>query len=999
MIADCANLAAFVDGHLPPEAHEGFLAHLAGCEACGVRFHDLLQLDVLGRLAMEGTGSPQAALEAVPLPAAVPAPQPLPPPEPVRPGRRPWRVAGGLALAVGMAAVTGLPGRTAREAPLPWRTSAANRPLEARLTYAAAGGHRPYVPQRGALPEVTPPPLRELVALEDREDWHGLSTAYLLSGDPRQALTWLQRAPATPDLDSDRAVAVGLGPAKAGEQGPLDEALRLLEGTLRARPDHPQALWNRALVLRDMDLPLLAADSFEAVAKQGEPGWSAEAAARARALRERTQARGRAWKQAQAATQDLMTDPGARLPLEEAGKLPGIVRVAFYDAVRAAASRDAALRLLPLAEALDRAYGGTRLREYVTRVAEHDFRLRGPLARDYVRFTQDKHPSREAFLEALRRSGEDDLYVGALGYELNQGRPVDVEAFVRAADGLGDPWFHLIAEQTRANREVRDGQWWKAEARVLEALRTCEAQGLAYRCARLQLWLSDMYLQELHRPADAWVHAVRGWQLAKQTEEWELERQFLQALGQVARLGHALPTASAYLRESLSRTPDAPAQRSYVHRNLANVAWLGFRIDEAREEMEQTLESGGPLEMAGALVLSDLARFGPLDGAADAMRRTLTELRHTATRPGERALTDFIEGQFELERDRTAGRGLLWSAITQAEQWPADANARRARGYAHAALISEAGRTGAFAEALALVERQLRVSSVPDTCVLAVSVQHERTVAVVRGATGEVLGSLDSGRTTPLGKETSGLVPAPLQQALRDCAHVEVLAPPPVNGLPGLLPPDMAWSYRVGRGATAGLGPKEGAHLVVAGVDAPAALGLPRLAPMEAPSRIDPRRVTLEGARATPSRVLEALSTATEVEIHTHGVFSPELSDASLLVLSPEADGRYALTADQVRSRKLSGAPLVLLAACGAAHTAPFPHESFSLPVAFVEAGARAVLAATVAIPDTAGRFFDAVRERIRAGVLPSIALRDERRQWLSTSPDAGWVRDVLLFE
>ncbi|RYZ40049.1 MAG: zf-HC2 domain-containing protein, partial [Myxococcaceae bacterium] len=68
MNADCVNLAAFVDGHLPPEAHEAFLSHLAGCESCGVRFHELLQLDVLGRLAMDGTANPQADPVARPTP-------------------------------------------------------------------------------------------------------------------------------------------------------------------------------------------------------------------------------------------------------------------------------------------------------------------------------------------------------------------------------------------------------------------------------------------------------------------------------------------------------------------------------------------------------------------------------------------------------------------------------------------------------------------------------------------------------------------------------------------------------------------------------------------------------------------------------------------------------------------------------------------------------------------------------------------------------------------
>ncbi|NOK15648.1 CHAT domain-containing protein [Corallococcus carmarthensis] len=986
------NLPAFVDGELPPESQDGFRAHLVSCQVCWARFHELLQVDMLGRMALAEVA------EAREDPAE---PGPLPPEATVTvtPPRRPpvWPRVAGLALLLALLAVwTTL---STREAPASWLTPGPTRPLEARLTYAALDGHRAYVPLRRQAPGAAPLPLRELATLADRHDWQGIATVYLLAGDPRQALAYLRSAPVSPDLDSDRAVAMALGRAGPPEQTALDEALALLDGVLLQRPDHPQALWNRALVLRDMDLPLLAADAFEAMASQGEPGWSTEARTQAHRLREETLARGRAWKQAFAATQDLVVDSGARLPLEEAARLPGIVRVAFYDAVRAAPSREATLRLLPLADALDRTYGGTVLREYVARVAARDFLRRGPLARDYALLVRDGRSSREGFLEELKRSGEDDLYVGALGHELLAGRPVDSAAFARAADGLGDPWFHLIAERERANQEVQAGEWWKAETRVLHALRTCQEQRLLYRCADLRKWLTDMYLGELHRPADASVHALRGWQLAKAQGEWGLERQFLQELAQVARLHHRLPTARAYLRESLARMPEDLLQRGYVHRNLASLAWMGFRMDEARHELEQAMESGLPLGIHGTLVLADLARFGPMLGAADAMRRALSELRRGEPRPGERALMDFIEGQFTLEHDPVAGRQLLWSAITQAEAWPDDANARRALAYAHAVLASEAGRTGAFTEVLALVGRRLQRGEVPERCVLAVTVWHERTVTVVRGPSGAVLGDFAQGRTAPLGQDASGLVPVPLVEVLRGCAQVEVLAPPPVYGLPRLLPPDLAWSYRVGRAAPPGPTAPQGTHLVVSGVDTPGALGLPWLPPMASAAGADPWRVTLEGAQATPSRVLDAMGTATEVEIHTHGEFSPEMSDASILMLAPEKDGRYVLTASQVRARRLSGAPLVFLAACSAARTAPFPIESFSLPVAFLEAGARAVLAATVDIPDSAGRFFNAVRERIRAGAPPAVALRDERRQWLESSPGDRWVRDVLLFE
>jgi hypothetical protein len=125
------------------------------------------------------------------------------------------------------------------------------------------------------------------------------------------------------------------------------------------------------------------------------------------------------------------------------------------------------------------------------------------------------------------------------------------------------------------------------------------------------------------------------------------------------------------------------------------------------------------------------------------------------------------------------------------------------------------------------------------------------------------------------------------------------------------------------------------------------------------------------------------------------------LSDASLVVLSPEQEGgRYALTADAVRKEKLAGAPLVFLAACSAGRSASSAtFEPYSLPAAFIGAGARAVLASTVDIPDAAGRFFDGVRQRIRAGSPPAVALRDERQKWLARDARAGWTRHILLIE
>ncbi|MCP3100110.1 CHAT domain-containing protein [Myxococcus sp. K15C18031901] len=1006
MSPPCNKLFLFLDGELPPVDEENFRHHLARCALCASGLHEAMQLEMLGFQAMGQDGLPldeDVASEASEPIWPVPA-WPRPPSRAERlwlrwrprlPARAWWAVGGALALVVALLGVS-LP-RWREAPPEVWGAQSAQRGLEARVAYARADVYQRFVPMRGGSesPVATSPlPLRELASLEEEGDLHGIAAAYLVRGDWRQASDFLRRSPASVDRDCDLAVV-------ALEQGRLEDALELLEGVLRQVPDHPQALWNRALVLRDMGLTLQAAESFDAVVKLGEAGWSEEAKVRAQALRSETNLRSRAFQDARAAALDLGTVEGARLPLEEAKRFPGVVRLAFYDAVRAAPTRDAALRLLPLARVLDEVQGGTTLRDTVERAARADFRRRGPLARDYARLLRGEHPDAGALLETLRRSGEDDLYLGALVSRAAEDAHLD--DFVRIARASEDPWLTLLAERELSVREEREGRWWKAEQRLRAALATCSGRGLGYRCATLKRRLADLFVR-LHRPADALEEARAGWRLTRDMGEWNLELQFLQEMAQIARYRHSAASARAYLRESLSRSPDDCEQRTYVHRNLATVAWADFRPVEARGELEQASRCGRSLGMPGAWVLSYLARFGAELRDEDVFRRTLAELRRGPRTPGERALLTFLEGQFVLEHERTTGRELLRGAIDAADRLPLDdVDARKARTFAYGVLVGDAGRASAQEQVLTLMGQALRLP-VPDRCVLAVAADYERTVVTVRDAQGRLAGAYDDQRTAPLHAHGAGLVPERLVAALRGCEHVDVLALPPVHGLPGLLPADVAWSYRVGLASTSssaptGAGGSSGRHLVVTDVAAPRSLGLEQLSPLESPRVPDPLRAELRGAAATPSRVLREMVDAGEIEIHAHGLFSPELSDVSLLVLAPEDDGQYALTAAQVRGQRLTGAPLVLLAACGAARSAPFLHEAVSLPVAFIEAGARTVFAATTDIPDTAGRFFEAVRERVRAGERPSKALRDERLAWLSREPAATWPAHVLLFE
>ncbi|MBJ6761436.1 tetratricopeptide repeat protein [Myxococcaceae bacterium JPH2] len=276
MNANCTRLHLFIDGELGDAEAEAFRSHLPRCPACEEGLKDLLQLEMLAARALGG-----AALEAE---AAAPAPSPSPQkPEtkvvPLRPwARRAYQAAIPLAMAACLSAIF-----VYRQAPsdvpgVVFLEDMGTRGLEERLSHPRADHWRPYGPMRGSESTVEALPLRPLADLEEREDLRGVAAAYLLRGDLRQAEAFLEREKPSADRDNDLAVV-------ALKQRSLTQALELLNRALRAEPRHPQALWNRGLVLRELDLLDRAADSFEQVAQLGEQGWSQEARQEAERLR------------------------------------------------------------------------------------------------------------------------------------------------------------------------------------------------------------------------------------------------------------------------------------------------------------------------------------------------------------------------------------------------------------------------------------------------------------------------------------------------------------------------------------------------------------------------------------------------------------------------------------------------------------------------------------------------------------------------------------------
>jgi hypothetical protein len=281
---------------------------------------------------------------------------------------------------------------------------------------------------------------------------------------------------------------------------------------------------------------------------------------------------------------------------------------------------------------------------------------------------------------------------------------------------------------------------------------------------------------------------------------------------------------------------------------------------------------------------------------------------------------------------------------------------------------------------------------------VAMVAEDERAAVVVRGADGKDRGTYNPARRPD---ERAPEVPPELARGLEGCAHVQVMAHGALQGQPHVLPAALPWSYVTGaREKNPERSVPVSRTLIVTDVIPPVELKLPVLSP-EVPEVIaaSASTHTLSGAAATPSQVLAAMVDASEIQFHTHALVDLGVSDASFLVLSPEPDGRYALTAEAIRGAELREQPVIVLAACHSAQGAKYHHAPWSLPHAFLAIGARAVFAAGATVPDReAGPFFTRVLERVHAGSPPASALRDERVAVLAANP-SSWVADVMLFE
>lgn len=820
----------------------------------------------------------------------------------------------------------------------------AYRIAEGRMSTPEADLHRPYeAPGKkadlGSAGPTSPlPPLTELSKLEQRGEYLGLAAAFLQRGKAKDALDYAAQAGASGRAESDRA-AIWLF------QGDPEKALELADHALSLQPDLVQAKWNRALALRQLEAWALAARMFEEVAQQKEPGWSEEADREAADLRQKLSRRREAFQKVEEACSRMQAG-GEPIPSAVAAAAPGHARECLEQVLAKSPPAERAEALLPLALQLDALDGN-------------------PALSDSIRRVRSASPAPAA-----------------------------------------DPWGALKAEEEAAERESASGGLGLAITRLEKALANLcadhppPARPSDLRCVILRQRLTHA-LAVQNKPVEARAQGLAGMRLAQAAGAWDEERRLLQELAQVARVGNSVWLTRAYLEEVLERETASCDVQDFVHGQLAATYTRSLSFASARHELEVARRCKSPTPRSTLLfVEADLARiYPPRPEETASFRERLASLRASTPSPGVRWMADHIEGRYFLEVQPELGEALLRRTIRDSEAAPDDMNAFKARMYSYTSLILEAGKRGRYPEALELFAEEMGLPHPPQQCVLGVTVDDERTLVVARDAAGAVHGHYDAARTTPL-QDATGLVPPALLAALRACQSVSVMARTPLQGMPGLLPADLAWGYLSGVARAAAAVPAAG--LVVTGARPPKGLGLEPLVPYRVQSGAQaPQLTVLQDDDATPARTLEVLSRATEARIHGHGVLDRAISDAAYIALSPDTQGtKFALTAEDVRKAQLAGRPVVVLIACQTSRAAPYLDEDLSLPVAFVKAGARAVFAAASNIPnDEAARFFEPLLGRLREGVSPAVALMEAKAAWKSDGGRKTWVDDVLLFQ
>ncbi len=986
----CDDLDPFFDGELPQEAAGAFRDHLGDCDRCQRALRGrMLEAAVISTPRRdERAGTP--VLDAIPLrPRARRLPR--------------WTWAPMLAAAAALVIWWKVVPRSGPEAP-------AAPPAVALELKAERGGHVDvrfsdpsldgYRPKQDAMRSAAGAPrthenigLKDLSELEQRNRLHALVGARALNGDLEGAARDAAQLPETAATLSDRAALALLDRDAPEARANPERALSLAVQARRLAPTLEPAMWNEAVALERLGLTLAAAAAFDEIAKRGGAGWPEEARQRAARLRQDYEGALAKWNGFQAAA-DAMERGGAVMA-SSAETPPSLVRKALHVAIAATADRARLDALAPLAAALE-------LAPELARIRASRLDRRAPIASRLAAALAKPVPAELRAIRAeARRAGIEDI-ARAVALVI---QPFDVDeedvAELEALSSAG-PWWRLAAAQrlafyvTYRRRDYAEVDLLAHD--VVESCREGTRGRDAYWCPRI-LRVVAAASAEIGRVDRAYDLVSQAQELAHGAGDSREEAGVFSTIGMFAatRDGDPFdPTAvsDAYLREADLRLRncssrlyrfDFPARAALDHHRFGDAARLLADADRVNQTECQELRYNAE-EVRLRLILRQ-----PTAERADELARRLKaiEAQYPDLDPGQRLLGEYYIARARLAID-PAQTGPLRAAIEKAGAVPDEHYRHKIHRGGHSALAEHAARRGDAAQALAAVAERMGVQ-LDSGC--AVGINHDDRVTVaVRGADGRAEAAIHE---VPEGRRVLGpqeLLAAPMRRRLDGCERIDVLATGPYFGVPGLLGPELRWSYRsspVRRTEPLRLE----AQVVVTDVQTPADLGLPALRRMELASAR-----TLEGAAATPEGVLSAIANAELVVINAHGITDANEPSAASLVLSPDRKlkGSYRLTADRVRHARLTRSPVIMLAACHAGRV-QVSTEPWSLASSFLAAGARAVIAPTTEIPDQdANEVFEAIVRQMQSGSTPEQAVVKVRADRGGKSP---WLANVVVFQ
>ena len=991
----CDDLDIFVDGELPADDAQAFRHHLASCAHCQRALHGRMLEAVVVSHGDEGCASPRGFIL----------------PFPSRPRTQWVLMTAGVAMAAAIVLALWHKSHEPHE-PQPAVAKiepiqlAPERRVEVRFSDPAFDAHRPLLVMRASgQPQSEPIGFSVVAGLEQRGQRNAVVAARALAGDVQAATEYASKLPATARSLSDRAALELLAvtgqdsvPRPRQEQA-ADRAISLTSDALRLDPNCVQAMWNKALALKLLGLPLEAARVFDEIARRGEPGWSKEASSNGEKLALSYRADLANWTQLGQEI-EAMVAGGPPLAPARAQYSPSEARKALYLAIASAATTDRLDALLPLAHTLDAAFSMATLEPLIKRIRTSDLARRAPIARALQRFIVDKRPPEE--IDAVRRRSvgpalEDILFASFLAVPDAATDEANLALLKQASSSHADSWrqqLFVLRHAYYLQYIKRDPS--RAEAIARTAAPLCRAEPSSLLCGRISL-IAGHANTDMGRLDVALKELAEARRISRQPATRDVEARVLHAIAQVMamRAQEAIDSsavAAAYFGEYALRS-DACDQRLQGLDFVALAALDRHRYREAAESRARAdvLESGecskSPLRLNGETVRLRLLLAGL--GSAETLHHKLDVLGQTESRDRISSYIGFLRAAATAASDRSAGDTALRRVIAEVDADSTKPLGQLARSLSYGMLIENAAVAGEADNVATLLGQRLAIQT-PDRCVVTIAQWH-RAVVAVRGVHGESAVVVREVPAGTLSLTSAQLIPQPLRDRLAGCPRVEVMVSGPYFGMPNILDHTVPWVYRTTNAAVANV-PLNRNELVVTDVKPPEDLNLPQLRSFEGSSSA----VVLRSTGATPNATLDAMKKAGLIVIVAHGVTDAREPSAASLILSADRDGEYLLTAAKVRKAHLDNAPIVILAGCDAGRVQA-TQEPWSLATSFLAAGARAVIAPTEQIPDEeASKAFASLVARIRADANPVDAVRAEQ---MTQGPGAAWLSSIVVFE